>query len=82
MRTHTLALAGDSGMLSVRLSRDGMSVQYSLTTQAGLPIAGPCKSEAELEALCYRMLSIQRRKAELVALGQDARLAVAVTHAR
>ena len=72
---HSTELLADAvnGMLSVRLDRTGKNVLFSLTTQAGVPVAGPCKSENELDALCHRLLNIQKRKEELNATGFLAR---------
>jgi hypothetical protein len=65
MYTHTLALADKQDlMLTVRLSRNAMAVEYSLSTQQGIAVVGPCRSENELESLCYRLSSIARIKAE------------------
>ena len=75
MRTHTLKLSEQSNlMMSVRLSRNGMAVEYSLTEQSGKPVVGPCQSEQELESLSYRLINIAQQKRALSDLAYAARL--------
>jgi hypothetical protein len=78
---HSTELLADAvnGMLSVRLDRTGKNVLFSLTTQAGVPVAGPCGSERELDSLCHRLLNIKQRKAELDATAFLARFLAATT---
>jgi hypothetical protein len=72
MRHFTLKVADAvDGMLSVRLSRNGLAVVYSLTRQDGRPVLGPCGSEQQLEELARKWLAAEDDRVRLSALARE-----------
>jgi hypothetical protein len=63
MQTNTLRVAeAEYGMLNIRLARNGMAVNYSLTRQDGRTLLGPCANENELEVLAHKYLRREQQR--------------------